>query len=418
MAKFKIGDEVRVGNPHLADRGRYGKVVSAGVDGNPLLYDVDLGGGVQLFSERDLVAANSLSRNAVVQKALNAATARNASTDGEFAKLKAMGKASALKYIQDNSQALIDKYGYKEFADMAKRIQALRLKPIKKGRFAGKYGQMTYYVDYTADSWAAKTYGKDGTNITEIQVTGPYVVDPDGKERRHIWYEWSQGREVIKPENGDVAELVKRLLAGSDAIKAGDPEYAWNSSAEGNHIVANAMAAQARNAVGRDKQDAASVELWAGMFENNFLKFVLPKSTDKAKTRKSGESIIKHVEEALGSEGGREQLKRMGWTIQKMRDELEKGLNAATARNAEDDWVERFEVGGVYHGPYMNKDWLAKVLSRTDSSIRVAIKSRRDKTWHGKDEQVTLRINKRQAEEDGTEVAKGYGWEFWASDFE
>lgn len=92
--------------------------------------------------------------------------------------------------------------------------------------------------------------------------------------------------------------------------------------------------------------------------------------------------------------------------------------NAARARNAEDDWVERFEVGGVYHGPYMNKDWLAKVLSRTDSSIRVAIKSRRDKTWHGKDEQVTLRINKRQAEEDGTEVAKGYGWEFWANDFE
>lgn len=91
---------------------------------------------------------------------------------------------------------------------------------------------------------------------------------------------------------------------------------------------------KARNAVGRDKQDAASVELWAGMFENNFLKYVLPKSTDKAKTRKSGESIIKRVEEALGSEGGREQLKRMGWTIQKMRDELEKGLNAATARNA------------------------------------------------------------------------------------
>lgn len=93
-------------------------------------------------------------------------------------------------------------------------------------------------------------------------------------------------------------------------------------------------------------------------------------------------------------------------------------ISNALAKNAEDDWVERFEVGGVYHGPYMNKDWLAKVLSRTDSSIRVAIKSRRDKTWHGKDEQVTLRINKRQAEEDGTEVAKGYGWEFWANDFE
>lgn len=89
------------------------------------------------------------------------------------------------------------------------------------------------------------------------------------------------------------------------------------------------------------------------------------------------------------------------------------------AKNADDDWVARFEVGGVYNdGPFLGRKWLAKVLSRTDSSIRVAIKSRRDKTWHGKDEQVTLRINKRQAEEDGTEVAKGYGWEFWANDFE
>lgn len=88
------------------------------------------------------------------------------------------------------------------------------------------------------------------------------------------------------------------------------------------------------------------------------------------------------------------------------------------AENADSDWIEKFEVGGVYHGPYMNKDWLAKVLSRTDSSIRVAIKSRRDKTWHGKDEQVTLRIDKGLAESDGIEVAKGYGWEFWANDYE
>lgn len=82
------------------------------------------------------------------------------------------------------------------------------------------------------------------------------------------------------------------------------------------------------------------------------------------------------------------------------------------ARNA-DDWVEKFEVGKVYRAPW-DKNWLAKVLSRTDSSIRVAIKSVRDKSWHGADEQVTLRIDKRKSEEQAAEVAKGWDWEFWA----
>ena len=104
-----------------------------------------------------------------------------------------------------------------------------------------------------------------------------------------------------------------------------------------NSVVANALnAARTRNAVGRDKQDEASVETWTSLFENNFLKFQLPKATDKERARKTGEKLIKYVEDSLGSEGGKAQLKKMGWTVQKMRDALEKGLAAKNAvRNAD-----------------------------------------------------------------------------------
>ena len=83
----------------------------------------------------------------------------------------------------------------------------------------------------------------------------------------------------------------------------------------------------------------------------------------------------------------------------------------AVARN--EYAIEKFEVGKIYRAPW-DRNWLAKVLSRTESSIKVAIKSARDKTWHGADEQVTLRINPRKSEEQGAEVAKGWDWEFWA----
>lgn len=87
--------------------------------------------------------------------------------------------------------------------------------------------------------------------------------------------------------------------------------------------------------------------------------------------------------------------------------------NGACARNAAVDVPVKFEVGKVYRAPW-DKNWVAKVLSRTDSSIKVAIKSARDTTWHGKDEQVTLRISPAQSVEQGAEVAKGWDWEFWA----
>ena len=157
---------------------------------------------------------------------------RNASIDDEFPKLKAMGKANAEKYLKDHAQELIDKYGHPELVKLAKKIQSIRLKPIKKGRFAGKSGDMTYYVDYTADSMHASRYGKDGTNVTEIQVTGPYVMDPDGKERRHILYYYRSGTESIPAQSSEVRSLVSSIMRGPDVVKQGDAAFAWNACGE------------------------------------------------------------------------------------------------------------------------------------------------------------------------------------------
>ena len=97
-----------------------------------------------------------------------------------------------------------------------------------------------------------------------------------------------------------------------------------------NKVVRNALA---MNAVGRDKQDAASVEMWIGLF-NNFLNWSLKKHGDPAKARKNGETILKNIEDSLDSDGGREQLKKMGWTMQKLRDALEKGLRERFVENS------------------------------------------------------------------------------------
>lgn len=77
-AKFNVGDAVKICNPHIEYRGRHGKVVETSVDGNPLIYKVDLGGLWEEFSESDLIAANaSRTTNAIVAKALNACSVRN-----------------------------------------------------------------------------------------------------------------------------------------------------------------------------------------------------------------------------------------------------------------------------------------------------------------------------------------------------
>lgn len=463
-------------------------------------------------------------------KAVKILTARVAPKDGDT-KEAAIARVFIAKWCKDNLGFVPPITHEKD--SLMETLYDDRVKAVEQN--TGKVLNMAKFNDGDTIEWYGKRYKVIGILGSEMRIN---EVDPSGNLKHDGDYVISQGDTHVKRIANAVRTtnpIVRKAMNAQyeyhtylvPVIRKGKKDYvtifrvADEETAKklvdvpsfriiGVTVDETRPVKVARNVVGRDKRDAAAVEMWAEMFRN-FIDWQLPKYKDMERARKSGEQIIKYVEEALGSEGGKAQLRKMGWTVQKMRETMEKAitsrkganaarnaagyvdassvvlypgdavvfkaqysshkdddewlernsdtvrevrgnevklgpsandwakksdlmvwhnaarsrnavvtkaLNAARVRNAEDDWVERFEVGGVYHGPYMNKDWLAKVLSRTDSSIRVAIKSRRDKTWHGKDEQVTLRINKRQAEEDGTEVAKGYGWEFWANDFE
>ena len=176
---------------------------------------------------------------------LNYETVTNAATDAEFEKIKAMGKTAGDKYFRDNYQSFIDKYGFKDALELGKRISRIKYKPIKKGRYSGKGPDgMTYYVDYTSDRWFAKKYGKDGTNVTAIQIQGPWVKDPNGKDRRHILYLYEGGSESIHPANPAVEQLVKLIMRGPDVLKQDAADYAWNEEVtSSNPVVANALKA-------------------------------------------------------------------------------------------------------------------------------------------------------------------------------
>lgn len=54
MAKFKVGDKVRIANPHVMDRGRVGEIYDTNVDGSPREYLVKLGAEIEEWSESDL----------------------------------------------------------------------------------------------------------------------------------------------------------------------------------------------------------------------------------------------------------------------------------------------------------------------------------------------------------------------------
>lgn len=187
---------------------------------------------------------------------LNYETVSNAATDAEFEKIKAMGKTAGDKYFRDNYQSFIDKYGFKDALELGKRISRIKYKPIKKGRFSGKGPDgMTYYVDYTSDRWFAKKYGKDGTNVTAIQIQGPWVKDPNGKDRRHILYLYEGGSESIHPANPAVAQLVKQIMRGPDVLKQDAADYAWNEEVtSSNPVVANALKAARNDAIDLGKQ--------------------------------------------------------------------------------------------------------------------------------------------------------------------
>lgn len=80
-AKFKVGDKVRIANPHVMGRGRVGEIYDTNVDGSPREYLVKFGAEIEEWSESDLAkfeyntniaTANSVrSTNIVVVKALN-----------------------------------------------------------------------------------------------------------------------------------------------------------------------------------------------------------------------------------------------------------------------------------------------------------------------------------------------------------
>lgn len=80
-----------------------------------------------------------------------------------------------------------------------------------------------------------------------------------------------------------------------------------------------------------------------------------------------------------------------------------------------EDVSEKFEVDNVYRAPW-DEDWFCRVISRTPTSIKVAIRNKDQEDWGSSEEQVTLRINRRKSVEQDCEVATGYDWEFWASE--
>ena len=56
-------------------------------------------------------------------------------------------------------------------------------------------------------------------------------MDPDGKERRHILYSYSSGREIIPAKSSDVRSLVASIMRGPNVVKQGDAAFAWNACA-------------------------------------------------------------------------------------------------------------------------------------------------------------------------------------------
>ena len=159
------------------------------------------------------------------------------------------------------------------------------------------------------------------------------------------WIHDDKGRNytVVEDEHwGKDGKAVRLVTIRDEATKqtkeVPTPELSYRFHMGEAEACAKCGNSVARNAVGRDKQDAGEVETWVNMFRN-FIDWHLPKYNDMEKARKSGEQIIKYVEACLGSEGGKAQLRKMGWTVQKMRETLEKaiasrkGSNAARARN-------------------------------------------------------------------------------------
>lgn len=193
--------------------------------------------------------SRAVSRNAVVQKALNATRSRT--TNAVVAKaMNAVACNAKFRVFLDNgreteivatsessaSDKVLQKFKF--WGDKAPKVsRVVRLKPVVSGRFVGKANGLEYYVDYTDDLGFAKKYGKDGTNVTEIHINTPYLKDEDGRERRHIVYTWSRGSEWIgdkfkHPDFPDAARAARDLAAklirsNPNVAKIGDDTNDW-----------------------------------------------------------------------------------------------------------------------------------------------------------------------------------------------
>jgi hypothetical protein len=181
-------------------------------------------------------------------------------------------------------------------------------------------------------AWMPKVIGKGSLYPETMKIRDGLGYDQEAKIREA----WKSGKynSVIFYKNG---------------IKKGESTVNACVVRSTNAVVAKAIkavVAKGLNAMGRDKQDAASVEMWIGVFDN-FLSSQAPKFKDKERAKAMGEKIIKDIEKSLGSEGGKVQLQKMGWTVQKMRDALAKALNAVReVRNANFKWNDR-ELKGI-----------------------------------------------------------------------
>lgn len=306
-AKFKVGDRVKVTwNPDGQKKGIVGKtgeLLRISSEGTALV-EID---GNEYFTDRAyLKLANSvLSINSSAgdrgRKALSEGWGHGRLVTWEKEVEEGMRGAEKIrKDIRDLESTLPQVKGTEWFVRI-NSVRSANSSALEKLIADGDNGK------WDGLAWMPKVIGKGSLYPDTMKISGGLGYDQEAKIREA----WKSGKynSVIFYKNG---------------TKKG--EIAVNACVVRS---TNVVVAKALNAMGRDKQDAASVEMWLGVFDN-FLSSQAPKFKDKERAKAMGEKIIKDIEKSLGSEGGKVQLQKMGWTVQKMRDALAKALNTVS----------------------------------------------------------------------------------------
>ena len=295
MAKFKSGDTVKHKTNGLTG-------IVEGWASEPGNVNVRSGGRVYMWDEDDLVLVkNSRACNTLRPYGSWKAASRGNVHVGDYV----IHKAQYASFKDDeekldrNSERVAGVQSDGFWTDMSGTNELERYSDYYV--FNAVRAANAKFNDGDTIEWYGKQYKVIGILGSEMRIN---EVDSSGKLKQDGDYVISQGDSHVK-----------RIANAARACNSTNP------------IVRKAMNAR----IGRDLQDAGAVSTWVDMFRN-FLDWHLPKSNDKQKARKNGETIIKYVEEASHSEGGKEQLRKMGWTVQKMRDTLEKAIAAKNAQ--------------------------------------------------------------------------------------